>query len=113
MQPRVLKLVYRHEWTNPNRNRVKTTAPLPLAFRAGDFDVSFEDGHWVFTPCIEFNSEEFARATLEPLLRDWEIEWDILRRLRFSLKFEDCVLEQPARTESDPIQVACVCELGA
>ena len=106
MKPRVLKLIYGLQWANQQGHRVKANAPTPSAFRAGYFDASFEDGRWVFVPRMEFNSEEVARATLEPLLRDWETEWDLRYRLRFSLKFLDCLWEQLERTENDPIVVS-------
>jgi hypothetical protein len=106
MTPRILKLIYRLQWANPNGNRVSANASLPASFRAGDFEASLVDGDWVFTPRVDFYSEEFARVTLEPMLRDWETEWDLLHRLRFSLKFVDCLWEQPERTESDVVEVS-------
>ncbi len=106
MEPlRVLKLKYRQTWS-PNRLRVVENAPPPSVFRVGDFDASLESGGWAFAARADFYSEESARAALEPLLRDWETEWDLLHDLRFSFGFEDCTFELPPRIEGEPIAVS-------
>jgi hypothetical protein len=57
-------------------------------------------------PRADFYSEETARAALEPLLGDWETEWDLLHNLRVSFEFDDCVFEQPPRVEGEPVAVS-------
>ena len=102
---RVLKLKYRQTWS-PNRLRVVENATPPSVFRVGDFDASLESGVWVFAASADFYSEESARAALEPFLRDWETEWDLMYNLRFSFEFEDCTFESPPRIEGEPIAVS-------
>ena len=88
---RVRTLTYREKLLSPN---ISFNSPRP-AFRIGDFDAAFEKELWNFTPLADFASVEGARASLEPLLRDVETEWDILEQLRLSFEFEpgSCVLE--------------------
>ncbi len=99
--PRVLKLTYRLEW-NSNGRRVADSAPPPLAFGVGDFDASLESGRWVFVPRADLYSAESARTALEPLLRDWETEWDLMYDLRITFEFDDCIFERPAHVEGEP-----------
>ena len=102
---RLLKITYRQKWT-PNRLRVSDRALPPASFRVGEFDASLENGIWVFVPRADFYSEESARAALEPLLRDWETEWDLVHNLRVTFDFDDCVFEQPTRVEGEPFAVS-------
>jgi hypothetical protein len=99
--PRVLKLTYHLEW-NPNGRRVADSAPAPSVFRVGDFDANLESGRWVFVPQAEFYSAEGARAALEPLLHDWETEWDLKYDLRVTFELDDCIFEQPPHVEGEP-----------
>ena len=102
---RVLKITYRQKW-NPNALRVADSAAPPPAFQVGEFDASLKSDIWVFVPRGDFYSEETARAALEPLLRDWETEWDLLHNLRVSFEFDGCVFEQPPRVEGEPVVVS-------
>src|ERR1019366_5866817 len=102
---RVLKITYRQRWS-PNALRVADSAAPPPAFRVGEFDASLKRDIWVFVPRADFYSEETARAALEPMLRDWETEWDLLHNLRVSFEFDDCVFEQPPRVEGEPVAVS-------
>lgn len=87
---RVRSLTYREKWLSPG---ISLNSPRP-AFRIGDFDAAFEKGLWNFTALTDFASVESARATLEPLLQDWETEWDVLEQLRLCFEFKSCVLEE-------------------
>jgi hypothetical protein len=86
---RNLRLTYRD-------NRLKGfvfNSQLPV-FKIGDFDAApLEGGRWRFTPLTDFRSAESARASLEPLIRNVETEWDVMVQLRLSFEFESCDLE--------------------
>jgi len=86
---RVLNLTYREKLLSPGV-RFNTARP---AFRIGDFDAAAENELWSFTPLTHFRSVERARASLEPLLRNWETEWDILWQVRLCFEFESYLLE--------------------
>jgi len=85
---------------------VANNALPPAPFLIGEFEASLQNGIWVFQPRTDFYSEESARAALEPLLRGWEIEWDLVRNLRFSLEFDGCIFEQPPRVEGEPFALS-------
>jgi hypothetical protein len=78
---------------SPYGLRVHPSAPTPTG-SVGNFDVSAENDHWFFKPRLEFRSAEDARNDLEPFLRDWETEWDVIERLHVSFEFESCEFEQ-------------------
>lgn len=82
---RVERLAYSLVWQRPDR-RVSRTAP-PLAGTLGEFDLVLNPTLVDATPRADFPSIEDARAALEPLLLDWEMEWDIRDNLRVSFRF--------------------------
>ncbi len=102
----VSKLIYRQVWRDPHGHRVAPTACPPPRFRVGDFDASLENDRWAFVPFADFCSEESARAVLEPRLRDWEIEWDLVDQLLVSFEFDSCILEEPPRVEGGPVNLS-------
>jgi len=64
-----------------------------LEGKLGDFNVRLEGTTLSATPLVDFSSEETARAAMEPLLADWEVEWDLRHGLGMAFSFESCSLE--------------------
>jgi hypothetical protein len=83
--PRVTRLVYAVVW-ECNDFRVSRNAS-PLEGTLQEFDITLNSDLLNAVPRTDFASTEEARASLEPLLADWQTEWDIKHNLRISFKF--------------------------
>jgi hypothetical protein len=79
---RVLNLTYRVVWHRPDF-RVSPDAS-PLTGIVGPFNITMYADLLNAKPAGDYDDVESARKALEPLLRDWEIEWDVRFHLRLS-----------------------------
>lgn len=85
---RVERLTYEVKWQGPHRvsSDDRLRAELP------GFACSLEKGTLVAEPIASFASPESARAELEPHLRDWEVEWELLESLPIRFDYQGAQL---------------------
>lgn len=109
---RVRELRYALKWLETAHPITVSEGASPLQGVLGDFKVRIEGTSLTAEPTSSFSSEESARAVLEPILADWEVEWDLRHSLRFKFVFESCTLDSERDMKSPRIEVHLAGTIG-